>query len=387
MRTIVTPIFVGLILSTLSLLAADASPRDVAYAQADTQDILFTEFRVPIRPTFGGLVGDITLGPDNNLWFTETSGRIGRLSTAGQFRMFALPEGSNPWRLATGPDGNLWFTGDNSIGRFTLAGDVTIFPLPGVRGGFDSWDITRGGDGNLWFTEQDSNRIGRITTDGQITEFVVPAEESVPWGITQGTDGNVWFTEIHADKVARITPEGNISEFIPPHKYVWDICAGPDGNMWFTQGPMHSIGRITPDDVITEFNLWHVYEGAYGITAGPDGNIWFTGQASDDFIGSVTPDGVVTEYLLPEAIQWPEQITSGPDGNVWFNAQGSDHKEQKIVRVSRQHGPLAPRVGMPDAGAPTSLSLLSFLPAIAIILIAAGIGLLARGDDLAGRKA
>jgi virginiamycin B lyase len=62
----------------------------------------------------------ITVGPDNNLWFTEfdneafgniSHGRIGRITTSGVHTEFALPEGSQATGpIVAGPDGAVWFT-------------------------------------------------------------------------------------------------------------------------------------------------------------------------------------------------------------------------------------------------------------------------------------
>jgi virginiamycin B lyase len=79
--------------------------------------------------------GPIVASPDGNLWFTEVGlddatvpadnplDNIVRMTPAGVVTEFALPTpGGGPFGLAIGPDGNLWFTesAGNKIGRFTL---------------------------------------------------------------------------------------------------------------------------------------------------------------------------------------------------------------------------------------------------------------------------
>ncbi len=84
-----------------------------------------TEFPVPSPSSY--LLGDITAGPDGNLWFTEFesasgTGQIGRITPGGQVTLFPLPmSGSKPGGITAGPDGNLWFTdaGLGQIGRIT----------------------------------------------------------------------------------------------------------------------------------------------------------------------------------------------------------------------------------------------------------------------------
>ena len=57
---------------------------------------------------------------------------------------------------------------------------------------------------HLWFTEALSDKIGRITIAGVITEFPVPTAGSTPAGITTGPDGALWFTEVSSGKIGRL---------------------------------------------------------------------------------------------------------------------------------------------------------------------------------------
>ncbi|MGH2484674.1 MAG: virginiamycin B lyase family protein, partial [Ktedonobacterales bacterium] len=129
----------------------------------------------------------------------------------GATQEFSVPTAnSGPAGLTMGPDGNLWFTEStgNQIGRMTPNGAVSEFPIPTSASSPDA--ITTGPDGNLWFTESFGNKIGRITPSGVITEFPIPAAQSRPAGITAGSDGNIWFAESGAGQIGRITPGGTI---------------------------------------------------------------------------------------------------------------------------------------------------------------------------------
>jgi virginiamycin B lyase len=87
--------------------------------------VTFTEF--PIPQAQGGL-GDITAGPDGNLWFINAvNNQIGRITPSGAITEFAIPTANSlPWAITAGPDGNLWFTeGEgNQIGRITIDTDA-----------------------------------------------------------------------------------------------------------------------------------------------------------------------------------------------------------------------------------------------------------------------
>ncbi len=77
---------------------------------------------------------------------------------------------SDPAGIVAGPDGALWFTNNrnNSIGRITTTGAVTIYSGTGVD---EPNGIAAGADGALWFTNFGDNSIGRITTTGKVTTY------------------------------------------------------------------------------------------------------------------------------------------------------------------------------------------------------------------------
>ena len=93
---------------------------------------------------------------------------------------YPLSAGSSPREITIGPDGNLWFTetGGNRIGRITPAGTITEFPVPSTSGfGVAAVQgIVAGPDGNLWFAEYLASKIGKITTAESLQNFPSPAE-------------------------------------------------------------------------------------------------------------------------------------------------------------------------------------------------------------------
>ena len=149
---------------------------------------------------------------------------------------FPLPlPNSSAGEITAGPDGNLWFIEifSNRIGRITPAGQITEFPLP-APADLSDYDnllatITAGPDGNLWFTEDFSSHIWRITPAGQITQFPLPAG-SIPAGITAGPDGNLWFTDEGTNQIGRITPAGRSANFLCP-RLIAAQCGSPPGRM------------------------------------------------------------------------------------------------------------------------------------------------------------
>ena len=168
-----------------------------------------------VQNTFsvGNEPGDITVGPDGRLWFTQSAGNsIGVISTSGGFIDYTLPtSGAEPSSI-TSTAGALWFTEflANRIGRISTTGAISEFPA----GSGEPSGIAAGSDGAIYYTETGPNRIGRMTTAGTITnEFVIPTGGSQPGGITAGPDGSLWFAEFVGNKIGRV---GVAPPFVPP---------------------------------------------------------------------------------------------------------------------------------------------------------------------------
>ncbi len=280
----------------------------------------------------------ITLGPDDNLWFTESNpadGAIGRITPSGAIENFSngLLSGATPNGIASGSDGDLWFTdpASNMIGQIDTSGNIVEYNIPTPNS--DPNQITAGPDGDLWFTETDSDKIGQITTTGDVTEFTIPTANSQPVGITAGPDGALWFTESAGDKIGRITTTGQFTEFstgITANSGPEGIALGPDGNLWFTEQTADQVARITTQGVVTEYSIGiSPGAGPAGITAGPDGNLWFT-EANNGKVGSITTEGAVTEFSDPAVSPTAalDGIAAGPDGNLWFTESSGNHVDR-----------------------------------------------------------
>jgi streptogramin lyase len=148
-------------------------------------------------------VGDITAGPDGNIWFTKPDGhKIGRITSSGAVTEFDVP-GGRPYGIAAGPDGNVWFT-DKSlprIGRITPAGEITQFPSSGA-----AYAIVTGADGNLWAAGHLT--LMRITPSGSMTDFFLPAMEIYGWyppAIAPAPDGSIWVTDPSDSQIVRFS--------------------------------------------------------------------------------------------------------------------------------------------------------------------------------------
>jgi streptogramin lyase len=82
----------------------------------------------------------------------------------GIVRVVQLAPGSGPKGIVVGPDANIWFTEStgNRIGRYVvLRGKIREFVVP--TGSSSPAEITSGPDGRIWFTEASGDKIGSIT--------------------------------------------------------------------------------------------------------------------------------------------------------------------------------------------------------------------------------
>ncbi|MFZ4756328.1 MAG: virginiamycin B lyase family protein [Miltoncostaeaceae bacterium] len=296
-------------------------------------------------------------GPDGNMWFTQPSGAIARMTTAGDVTEFSagLSAGSTPEGIAPGPDGNMWvaLNADNApskagIARVTMDGAITEFRT-GVTAGSMPYSIAAGPDGNMWFTETGpgGNAIGRITPSGTVTEFQLPTPGENPRIITAGPDGNLWFTLYGSSEIGRITPAGVITEFAlncgtctgitlgSPY----GITTGVDGNLWFTMIGSNDLGLITPDGS-------QAYEdtglttgiGTTEIVSAPDGTMWFVAPTIDTILRVNVFGGYST--VATGATDWAlYQMAAGPDGRMWI----ADNGGKKVRAITTGVGaPLSP---------------------------------------------
>jgi streptogramin lyase len=320
-----------------------------------------------------GLAG-ITVGPDGNLWFVESTGeteyKIVKMAPSGKIEgEYAIPlvEGEKYYfmgGITAGPEKEnaLWFTlrsfysGFGRIGKITTSGTITEYSLP-----FESAPsgLTVGPDGNLWFTEgegpEKKSWVGKITTSGTATEYALP-EGSKPLYITAGSDGNLWFTESGSSKVGKVTTSGAVTEYAQPAgSDPGEITVGPDNNLWFTDYLTNKIGKVVLATATTteyEYSAPPSVDRYPQVAAGPDGNVWVTDWDTSKIWKMATGGKVEGEYSLPHTSEsWesaPAGITPGPEKEnaLWF----TDHDSDKIGKITTS-GEIK-EYALPNASAP-----------------------------------
>ena len=181
----------------------------------------------------------------------------------GVSRPFHQPSAASPQGIAVGPDGNLWFTESaaNKIGRMTTSGAAVDFPVP--TAGTQPWDIAVGPDGALYFTELRGGRVARITTDGVISELGIASPSSSPRYIALGPDGAMWFSVIPSNNTRPASPADEQPRPRVAENPTPTPTAGQAG-----------LGRIARDGRITTFQLPVSEQNPAGIAGSSDGRLY-----------------------------------------------------------------------------------------------------------------
>jgi streptogramin lyase len=150
-----------------------------------------TEYDVPGTPL------GIVAGPDGNIWFTENANghKIGVFSPTSDtvINQYALPSGDSAGAITLGPDQNLWYADPSGkIGTITTSGTITEYPVPYT----DPVAIASGPDGNIWFTGTGTfnnntnsyapNIIGVLTLSSIATPTQLAVTTQPPGAATSG---------------------------------------------------------------------------------------------------------------------------------------------------------------------------------------------------------
>jgi virginiamycin B lyase len=264
---------------------------------------LFTQIvNRSISYSIDGTPYDICSGPDGNLWLTDTTGHIWKITTAGVTTSYGIA--GLPYGICSGPDGNLWVTDlEGFVWKITTAGVMTSYALAGAI----PYGICSGPDGNLWVTDT-TGFVWKVTTGGVGTSYALAGSE--PQDICTGSDGNLWVADLN-ETVWKVTTLGVPTSYALVGASPEGICSGSDTNLWVAD-LNGFVWKVTTGGVGTSYAL----AGAtpYDIASGTDTNLWVTDL--EGFLWKVTTGGVPTSYALTGTR--PYGNTNGPDGNIWI---------------------------------------------------------------------
>jgi streptogramin lyase len=263
----------------------------------------------------------LALGWEGDLWFTERpyeesegAPGIGRLTPAGQLTEFPTPVEPNlvfpqepvsheqPGQISAGPESDLWFTAkglhSDVLSRITPAGALSQFPPQQEKIGsatqpkFDevALGFATAANGNLWMAEDGGGAIGLIEPGGAIRQFQV-AEGSFRGVDASGeggsdpivgtADGGVWLVE--REGFTRLSASGAVLRRVPRVGYetgFWGYLAvTPDGALWVSEAQVPGVlKRITSTGQSGEIAFCNAEEKPEQMTVGPEGDLWFVSR-------------------------------------------------------------------------------------------------------------
>ena len=322
-----------------ALLACAATALSAAPASADpVLDGTFT-------PT--GKPGQITRGPDGNVWFalsgSSANKEFGRIAPDGSIKEYDTPNnlavigiGSGP-SAPGGPHDRIWMTQEGGVVRWDYAAEAgtahAIATLTSPR------DIAADGDGNMWAVAGD--KVVKVAPNGTKLGDFLPG--TAGRGVTLGSDGRMYLADFGNQAIqAFTTANPNSPQKITLPDAPQEVESGPAGQLGVSV-PSNVMSRVTTAGAVE--NTTDAATDPFGIAYGNDGAYWIA-QFAKDRLGRLTSGG---EYSTPIALpagSGPRYIAAGANDTLWVTAETSS----KIHRVSGVSA--APPPPPPDTTAP-----------------------------------
>lgn len=312
-------------------------------AQGTAQSpVPITEWTVPWEKT---RPRDPYVDGQGRVWFVgQTGNYVARLDPAsGQFKRYAIEEGTFPHNLIVDAAGNVWYAGNRNgrIGRIDGKTEkITTFMMPDAAVK-DPHTLVFDGKGDIWFTAQQSNAVGHLETKtGKIRLAKVSTEQSRPYGIVVNSQDRPWFVEFGSNKVATIDPATMaITEYTLPSDKTHPrrLVATSDGVIWYADYTRGMLGKFDPRTRAT--SEWLLPAGAaslpYGMAVDDRDRIWLaeTGVQPNRLVGfdsktstwiSVTPisqsgGGTVRHMMFHR-----------PTRTIWFGTDANTIARAKV---------------------------------------------------------
>lgn len=316
--------------------------------ELDVQPVI-TEFAPPVGTTLYS-VGQMTAGPDGNVWFTECeqsgSNGVGKITPTGAITQYPLQGNAIPCGI-TSANGNLWISEDGNCpglcGIQEMATDGTVLSRVDVyHGSCDPYpgEMATDINGNVWYDNSACGVIGYLPASNQTTEqHFFAGSDGV---IAAGADGNVWFVANDANytfTLGKISTAGTVQTYdilqngvgSPPGS----LAARPsDKSMWVAhQGD--SLDTVSASGTLT--NVPDAGATNTMLATGNDGNVY--ALSLPDSMGleldSVAADGTVRRTYFYGAPEFDVQLghfIAGPPGSntLWFYDPGN----AKIARIT-----------------------------------------------------
>lgn len=248
--------------------------------------------------------------------------------------------------MTVGPDNNIWFTGalSNSYGGGSYAG--VLNPSTGavniytntVIASSPGYGITVNSDGYLYYCAYSNNtnyaylvRVDPASGTSTIAHTFSTGSTNVAGLASAG--GVVWASYFNHNFIEAVAGSGSgsvsMASLPAGDTNPSSLVAGPDGNLWLlaSNSTGSRILKLTPGGTFTEYAI----VGVSGLSSGSDGALWGTGGSGS--VTRISTSGNISTYTVPgTGVAVNTGMVAGSDGALWFGY--SDSGGSKIGRAS-----------------------------------------------------
>ena len=277
-----------------------------------------------------GTPGQITRGPDGNIWVTISgsgdNNNLARIRPNGNVTEYSPAALVNPEGIVSGSDGNLWLTRNGGVVRVPpddpdSAQDFDIDAIGDPRkiirvpGGALA---TASDDQLVSFPAADPNDFDATTIDGMSARSITKS------------GGNIWIADFHGGdgRIVRVNASSGGTKF-------FDVGGGPQG---IARGPKKGVAYTNPGT--DPQTVGRIEQGKnprktqvpntdpFGITFAPDRNWWIANFASHN-LTILNTEGKARRFRKLPDNSGPRQLSTGPDGTLWVSLETS----QQVARI------------------------------------------------------
>ena len=274
-----------------------------------------------------GTPGQITRGPDGNIWVTISGSGLGndlaRITPHGNVTEYSPAALVNPVGITSGPDGNLWLTRNGGVVRVPPADPDTAQDF-GVAGITDPRGITKGPEGKLW-TGSGDQLVSFLP--GNPLGFDATTITGMGARGIAASGGRLWIADFGGGRIVSANPSGGVKKY--------DVGGGPQE---VAKGPPKTIAFANPGSVPQ--TVGRIKQGSnprktdvpdsdpFGMAFAPDDRWWFA-EFAKSHLGLLSPSGTLRQFRdLPDN-SGPRYVAVGTNGTLWVSLETA----QKVARI------------------------------------------------------
>src|SRR3954453_17984580 len=277
------------------------------------------------RTGLASSTGGIALGPDGNLWVSETGNNsVVRLRPNGDLiRRYAV--GVAPGAMSVGAGGRVWvtMTGENSVGFFDATSPSPEFNSVQTGIACPSTDIADA-NGQLYMAIPSSSsatcdQVGSLPDDGGTAPMSNMTSATGAVRDITFRDGTVFASGSGGNTIDRFAPGlGDTNNPVDMPGPAGPIAFDGQDRLWTASPAGNALFRLSPAGAIDTVNvLGGQLTEPNDIVDGSDGQLYATGGTSQNVV-RVDPNTSHTSFFPIGGGGRPDQIINGPDGGLYI---------------------------------------------------------------------